>query len=457
MKKIERRAIICLCCAFVLVLGLGLFITKFIVHGDDWASYPANQHIYHNGNLTTGAIYDVNGVLLAKNTKSGISYAEKSSIRKATVHVTGDPSRSIANSAESAFQSKLVGYNLITGTYSAGNRKLYLTIDSNICRVANEALNGRKGTVGVYNYETGDIICLVSSPNFDPESPPDVGEDDSSGLYVNRFFSSAIVPGSIFKLVTTAAVIDKLDGMSSWRYTCDGCAEYGKDDIRCTSAHGTQDFYGALANSCNGAFAELSIKVGAKTMSDYVEKFGLNASVDVNGITTAPGQFTFSEENKVSLAWAGIGQSKDLINPCSYLRFVGAIAGGGEAASPKLIAEVKNNLGLSKGNYKTKSTGEMMSSETAEILQDMMKNNVKKTYGKDNFPGLDIYAKSGTAEVGGNHEPNSWFTGFIKNEGYPYAFIVLVENGGSGSRVAGSIANKVMQAVVDTDPPAGEK
>lgn len=457
MRKVERRAIICLACAFLLVAGLGLFITRFIIQGDTWAAYPANQHIYSDGNLTTGAIYDRNGVMLAKNTKNGITYNDDQDIRKATVHVTGDRNRSIANSAESAFQGKLVGYNPITGTYSSGNRKLYLTIDANLCRTANAALQGRKGTVGVYNYETGDIVCLVSSPNFDPENPPQINGDDTSGLYVNRFFSSAIVPGSIFKLVTTAAVIDNLSGMSNWTYTCDGCAEYGSDNIRCTGAHGTQDFYDALANSCNGAFAQLAINVGAKTMSEYVEKFGLNSSIDINGINTQPGNFRFREDNDVSLAWSGIGQSEDLINPCSYMRFVGAIAGGGQAASPRLISEVKSNIGLSKGNYKTRMTDEMMSSDTADILQDMMKNNVKKTYGEGNFPGLDIYAKSGTAEVGGNNAPNSWFTGFIKNDGCPYAFIVLVENGGSGSQVAGSIANTVMQEVLKMDPLEYEK
>ncbi len=457
MRKVERRAIICLCCAFLLVAGLGLFITRFVIHGDEWAAYPANRHIYADGNLTTGAIYDRNGCLLAKNTKDGITYNEDYEIRRATVHVTGDRSRSIANSAESAFQSKLVGYNPITGTYSSGNRKLYLTIDSELCRTANAALAGRKGTVGVYNYETGDIVCLVSGPNFDPEDPPQIDGDDTSGLYVNRFFSSAIVPGSIFKLVTSAAVIDQLSGMSNWTYTCDGCAEYGSDNIRCTGAHGTQDFYGALANSCNGAFAQLSIDVGAKTMAIYTEKFGLKSSVDVNGITTQPGSFVFREDNDVSLAWAGIGQSEDLINPCSYLRFVGAIAGGGTSAEPRLIIKVKNNLGLNKGNYRTKMTEEMMSAETADILQDMMKNNVKNTYGESTFPGLDIYAKSGTAEVGGDNAPNSWFTGFIRNEGYPYAFIVLVENGGSGSQVAGSIANTVMQQVIQMKPSEEEE
>ena len=181
MKKLEKRAILCLLCAAVLVIGLGIFIAEFAVKGSTWASYPANQHIYKDGNLTTGTIYDVNGTKLAENTKDGINYNDDAAIRRATVHTVGDRNRSISSSAESAFQSKLVGYNIITGVYDSGNRDLYLTIDADICKAANEALAGRSGTVGVYNYETGDILCLVSSPNFDPENPPAVSSDDTSG------------------------------------------------------------------------------------------------------------------------------------------------------------------------------------------------------------------------------------------------------------------------------------
>ena len=79
----------------------------------------------------------------------------------------------------------------------------------------------------------------------------------------------------------------------------------------------------------------------------------------------------------------------------------------------------------------------------------MMANNVKSHYGSDMFPGLNVCAKSGTAEVGGNKKPNAWFSGFIDDEQNPYAFVVLVENGGYGTSVAGSVANKVLQDIVN--------
>ena len=98
------------------------------------------------------------------------------------------------------------------------------------------------------------------------------------------------------------------------------------------------------------------------------------------------------------------------------------------------------------GGEKTKR---MIESSTAGKLRSMMRNNVVTEYGQQRFPGLKIYAKSGTAEVGSANS-NAWFAGFIKNRNYPYAFIVCVEKGGYGSSVAGPIANQVMQKVVST-------
>ena len=78
----------------------------------------------------------------------------------------------------------------------------------------------------------------------------------------------------------------------------------------------------------------------------------------------------------------------------------------------------------------------------------MMRNNVVQTYGADRFPD-NTCAKSGTAEVGGGLTPNAWFAGFIDDPDHPYAFIVLVENGGGGSSVAGNVASEVLNAIVE--------
>ena len=86
---------------------------------------------------------------------------------------------------------------------------------------------------------------------------------------------------------------------------------------------------------------------------------------------------------------------------------------------------------------------------TAATLADIMSRNVIDAYGSGRFPNMDICAKSGTAEVGGGNSPHAWFAGFLRNEDAPYAFVVLVENGGSGADVAGSVAAQVLDALVN--------
>ena len=84
-----------------------------------------------------------------------------------------------------------------------------------------------------------------------------------------------------------------------------------------------------------------------------------------------------------------------------------------------------------------------------EQLAELMAANVEKTYGTARFPNMDLCAKSGTAEVGSDQQPHAWFTGFLRGERTPYAFVVLVENGGGGSSVAGSVAGKVLDLIVN--------
>ncbi|MEF9922585.1 MAG: penicillin-binding transpeptidase domain-containing protein [Anaerovoracaceae bacterium] len=442
MKKLEKRAIICLTLAFILFAGIGFFTFKFVTHGGNWATFYANDHIYEEGILSVGKIFDRNGNLLAENKDGDVFYSDSETIRRATVHVVGDKHGNIASSAESAFKDRLVGYSLLTGTYSLTGRgkEIHLAIDQDACETAYNALGGRNGTIGVYNYETGEILCLVSSPGFDPANPPELTADDTSGIYINKFLSSTLIPGSIFKLVTTAAAIDTLPDLDNWTYQCTGSKEISGEKITCPSVHGTVDLYGALAQSCNCAYATLTLRVGAEVMEEYVDKLGLTKSYNVNGIETAKGKFVFPRDARLNLGWSGIGQYEDELNPCSMMTYMGAIAGGGKGAVPRLI---KPKLPIKK------YTDEMISEETASKVADMMKNNVKANYGEGNFPGLDIYAKSGTAEVGGYKEPNAWFVGFIKNPDHPYAFVVCVENGGYGSSVSGPIANTVLQSMVD--------
>ncbi|MBU5434338.1 penicillin-binding transpeptidase domain-containing protein [Pseudoflavonifractor sp. MSJ-37] len=454
MKKIEKRAVMCLLLALILLAGLALFCVRFALDGGRWAGFAANRHLYNSqGQLAVGRVLDRDGDVLSWPGEDGSRhYYDNATVRKATLHAVGDRSGNIGTGALTAFADKLSGYNLLTGAYSPlgeGN-DLYLTLDARYNYIAYEALGGKKGTVGVYDYTNGQILCMVSAPTFDPADPPNIqeGDDRYDGVYLNRFLSGTFIPGSIFKTVTLAAAIEHIPDLFQRRFTCTGSTDVGGEPIACPRAHGDMDIYGALANSCNGVFGQLAAELGADTLNEYVDKAGLTGSYKVSGIPTAKGSFdTGSTENQ--LGWAGVGQYNDLVDPCSMMVWMGAIANGGKAAVPQLILKTETPLGIPGSFYRKHQTKTLVEEDTARTLADMMANNVSQTYGSGRFPNMDLCAKSGTGEVGGGKAPNTWFAGFLRNADAPYAFVVLVEEGSNGSDTAGAVASKVLDAIVN--------
>ncbi len=448
MKQVKRRTWFCLIFTVLLAVGVAVFLMRYVANGSDWASFSANKHIYdQSGRLSSGAILDRNGNVLY-DAASG-SYSEDGTVRRATLHAVGDRTGNIATGALTAFSGKLSGFNPILGT-TGGGHDLYLTIDEDLNAAAYNAMNGRKGTVGVYNYKTGEILCMVSLPTFDPQDPPEISDGDSryEGVYLNRFLSSTYTPGSVFKLVTTAAAIENLDDLFSRTFTCDGSVEIGGQVITCPSAHGTMDIYDALANSCNGVYAQLAVELGGDTMQEYAQKAGLLDRISVSGISTAAGSFTAAADGSADLGWSGVGQYSDLVNPCALMTYAGTIANGGTQVLPRLIDRETTASGLPAGIYRTSKQSSAIAPETCSLLKEMMRNNVVSHYGQSQFGELAVCAKSGTAEVGEGQRPHSWFTGFIDDADHPLAFVVIVENGGSGASVAGSVAAAVLSAAV---------
>lgn len=437
MKKLEKRAFICILMVLCLVAGMTVFIFRLTKDGDKWATFYANKHIYTGGKLGIGNIYDRNGSILEENQDGNIVFNEDYWARRGTVHVVGDRKGNISTSAEVAYRKNIVGYSLLTGTYSitGKGRDIKLTVDAEMSAAAAKALGDRSGTALVYNYKTGEILTMVSGPNYDPLE--DIGDvDKSSGLFVNRAISSKLIPGSIFKVVTSAAAIENVPDIEDFRFNCPGFYRIGTENINCFQPNGPVDFQRALVTSCNASFAQIANMCGASTMEDYVDKLGLTKSYDIDGIKSVPGSFEFPKNNEFNLGWAGIGQYKDLVNPLGMAVFMGAIAGDGKAAEPILLHKPFRSVSF---------TNQMIEPATASRLQEMMRADVKEGYGDNLFPGLEVYAKTGTAEVVGQ-DVNGWLAGFLKDEEYPYAFIIMVENSGYGVNVCPPILNAIMDA-----------
>ena len=232
--------------------------------------------------------------------------------------------------------------------------------------------------------------------------------------------------------------------MTDRTFRCTGSVDIDGDTITCPYVHGTMDFYEAMANSCNCVFAQLAVELGGETMEQYAQAAGLLEGHTVSGIATAAGAYAVSTANS-EVGWSGVGQYEDLVNPCTLMTMMGAIAGRGSAREPYLLEKVTSlGTGLT---HATGSAGKMQlwTRDTCDTLAEMLRNNVTETYGQSRFDDLPVCAKSGTAEVGQGKAPHSWFAGFVDSDTLPLAFVALVENGGGGSAVAGSAAAQVLR------------
>ncbi len=450
MKRISLRGWAIWLLIALLLAGLAFFLWEFWTNGESWVMHNGNGHVYATGATTPakGTVVDREGTLLL-HFGQGRVYSESVALRQAVLHWLGDRQGNIHAPILGNYTPYMTDYSLIDGIYQYGNQggQVILTLSAQIQQAALEAMEDHKGTLAIYNYKTGEIFCAVTTPAFDPDAVPDIPGDTTGryeGVYVNRFTQSVYIPGSIFKVVTTAAALERLEDIQEQTFTCTGQVQFGVDQVTCAVPHGTLDLKTAMMRSCNCAYARVAMLLGAEGLRAAVEQFGVLEGVTFDGVTTAQGYIQLENQMDVQVAWSAIGQHKDQINACSFLRFVGAIANGGQGVEPYLVKSVRAGDRVTY-QASTKYMDRIMRRETAELLKEFMRNNVVSNYGADHFPGLTVCAKSGTGEVGGDKLPNALLTGFVADEAYPLAFIVIVENAGYGQQVCVPILAPVLQ------------
>jgi len=449
MNRIMRRSRILLVLVLVIALGISLFAADYLINARDWVLFPGSPHLYNAGNLGCGIVTDRDGVLLMDMRDQRV-YADNDVLRQSTVHWLGDRKGHISAPALSNYAMQIAGFDVINGVYTYGGTagKAQVTLSARVQMAALNAMAGQKGTVAVFNYKTGEIICAVTTPTFDPESPPDITQDTTGtldGVYLNRFVQSVYIPGSIFKIATTAAALEAIPDALELRFQCEGSMQIGADFVTCTGTHGDISLKEAFAYSCNCAFAQLSLKLGDETLDRYIRQFGILESIHFDGIATASGNVQILNQAPVQVAWSGIGQHKDQVNACAFMTFVGAIANDGVVTNPYLVSKITvGNSTTYKADYP--ADRRIMSSTTAAILQEFMRNNVQTIYKDDYFPGLTICAKSGTAEVGAGLLPNGTFAGFSSDPNVPLAFMIVVESSSAGSSGCLPILSEVLSA-----------
>ena len=460
MRMISRRGMSLYVLILLFLVGCGILSYNLVTNSSEWAMNKVNKHLYSSGSLATaGDIRDINGNILV-TTENGVRvYNKNKSIRMGTLHTVGDSSGYIANGMQTAFRDELTGYTLLDGVYNLkrygkGN-DITLTLNSNICKTAYNALGNKNGTVAVMNYKTGELICIVSTPTFDVlNKPTDIATDTSGkyeGIYLNRFFSGLYTPGSTFKIITAACAIENIPDIYNRTFKCEGKVLIGEGYVICSGTHGEIDFKTAMNKSCNCAFAEIADELGAELLTATAERLGFNKEgiVVSDKINCKKSKLNLNESSALDIGWAGIGQYTTLINPCQMLTIVSAIANDGTAVSPYLVSEIINPDGKKVFSGKTKNAGEYFDYTVAQSLENILRSNVSNQYGDSYFPGMTMCGKTGTAEISDDKDarPNALFVGYSQNDDTPFAIIVIVEDSASAIKSAVPIASKVMKTV----------
>ena len=460
MKSTTKRAFVVFLLVAFFSAGLVYLAINLGTNAEKWATLRANTHLVNDGSfIGAGNILDRNGVVLAETVEGERVYNNSERIRRSVLHIVGDSEGFIASGVQTAYKKELIGYNLVTGIYSLkkyerGN-DVTLTLDSSVSAVALDALGNKKGVVALYNYETGELICSVSSPNFDIRNKPsteDIEENENGkydGLYINRLIDGLYTPGSVFKIITTACVLENVTDISSWEYECEEETFINGVSVSCPREHDKLNLETALVNSCNCAFAELSKKITPAQLEETAKQFGFGESFSFGNSVTTESILNLNNASASDLAWCSVGQYTTLANPYHILTIAGAVANDGTAKLPFVVKTIASPSGRKMSETVAEEIN-YMTPETAKKLKEMMRKTVEENYGDWNFGEIKMCGKTGTAEVSETEKPHSWFLGFCEDKNTPFAVVVVVENGGWGSTTALPIASKVVNEAVKT-------
>ena len=360
--------------------------------------------------------------------------------------------------------------SLFTGTQNKG-ASIETSINPRMQETAYRMLGGMSGSVVAIEPSTGRILAMVSTPSYDPGALTGHDSSDASRAYqelarradnpmLNRATSQLYPPGSTFKVVVAAAALESgqyspdSEIPAGASYTLPGTAY---DMTNATAAgdgvNGKISMQDALAYSSNTAFSQLGVSLGGKTVADQAKKFGYGSTITLDGTNSSgsPMRAVASkfpgEQTPDKIALASIGQGDTLATPLQDAMIAAAVANGGKLMQPTLVDRVRSS-DLSVISETTPSVySQTFSAGTSQALTQMMEGVTTKSYPDLQIPGMQVAAKSGTAQIGaGNTSNDGWMIGFAPADKPKVAVAVVVHGISSyGMEIAGPIMKSVMQ------------
>lgn len=361
---------------------------------------------------------------------------------------------------------------------SPGNR-VFLTLDMELQQTAEAAMAGKSGVLIAMNPQNGEILALVSSPNFDPNSfTYGLGDDqwrllrsDPSRPLQNRALQGQYPAGSAFKVVTALAGLEEGVIDSETQFYCPGYFQLGQKTFVCwrKEGHGWSNVTRALAVSCDVFFYRLGLKLGIKKIAEYSEKLGLGKETGL-GLAEEKTGLVPSESYRQKVLhrpWypgeaipIAIGQGFNLLTPIQLLNLYAAIGNGGRLFQPWVIDRVETPEGklVEKLGPKLMKNLEISEGNLRIVKQGLfgVVNEPGGTGSRARIQGITVAGKTGTAQVisrqGRERNPSAapedhaWFVAFAPVQEPEIAVVVLVEHGGFGGSAAAPLARKVLEA-----------
>ncbi|NKY36262.1 penicillin-binding protein 2 [Nocardia speluncae] len=366
------------------------------------------------------------------------------------------------------FGSRLV--DLVSGRDPRGGN-VVTTIDPMMQQVAYNELTskGYTGSVVAIEPSTGKILTMVSTPSYDPNQLS--GHDGAQGTraweslsadenqpMINRAISQTYPPGSTFKVVVTAAALSNGVADPQSQFTAAPNITLPGTSTTLENYNGTNCGSGATATlheafrrSCNTAFVELGVDVGAAALEDEAAAFGIGPH---RGIPMPVAESTIGNiPDDAALAQSSIGQRDVALTPLDNAVIAATVANGGVRMEPYLVDQLQNPDLSELATTEPVSVGQAVSADVASTLTDLMVASEENTAGSGGS-GYRIASKTGTAEHGAdprNTPPHAWYIAFAPAENPKIAIAVIVENGGNRALAAtgGSVAAPVARAVLD--------
>ena len=353
--------------------------------------------------------------------------------------------------------------------YNPGD--LYLSLDIELQRAAADLLGSQHGAVVAIEPSTGRVLAAVSSPTYNPNRlvDPNGGRRYVAALrertdspLLNRATQGLYVPGSVFKIVTAVAGLASGSIGPQTTYE-DQPAEYEtgflvegfriRDFPRRVQTDHPLDFYEATEVSSNIWYAHAGLDTGAANLVQWAQRLGFGQRIPFE-LPTSPSQVTGGAgpidgfRDRVELANAAYGQAEVLVTPLQMALVASTIANDGLLMRPKLADELRYSDG-SVTRLDPQAWGQVLSAGTAQVIGDAMQLAVEGRYGRDfagaaKVPGIATAGKSGTAQLGGDAAPHSWFIGYAPADAPQIAIAVIVEGGGAGAQRAVPMGGQLM-------------